>query len=83
MSNKLSNLEEKIKAIENQIQKAQKAKQEIIDILQKLLSQLKERKITQEEYYEKLSSLLQNKSAESWLKYYDNYIEICKTHIQN
>ena len=83
MSNKLINLEGKIKVLENQIQKAKKVKQEIINTLQRLLSQLKERKITQEEYYEKLNKALQNKSAESWLKYYDNYIEICKIHIQN
>ena len=81
MKNKTLFFEERKKELEKRIFLVEKSKKEIINLVQKTLSEYKERKLSLNEYREKLGKLLENKPAEEWLKYNDNYIELCKKHL--
>ncbi|MDD5193996.1 MAG: hypothetical protein PHF67_05460, partial [Candidatus Nanoarchaeia archaeon] len=50
-------------------------KKNIINIVQKLLSQLNSRAIDRKEYDEKLAKALGNRTSEQWTKYYDDYLD--------
>ena len=81
MGNKNFFFEERKKELEERISFTEKNKVEIINLVQKTLSEYKERKLSLNEYKEKLSRLLENKPVEEWLKYNDNYIELCRKHL--
>ncbi len=89
MSNKLNILEARKEELEKRIEFCEKAKKQIIDLVQKILLQLQNKKITLEEYKEKLNKYLENKTAQEWISYYDNqtaqtnlHLSICKKGIK-
>ena len=63
----------KVKLLEA-IEDTKKKKEKIILIVQGLVKELNSGRIRRGEYEEKLSSVLKNRTAEQWIKYYDDYI---------
>jgi len=60
-----------LQAIEDTKQK----KEKIISVVQDFVKQLNSGRITRKEYEEKLNSVLNKRTAEQWIKYYDDYIK--------
>jgi len=82
MPDKLIMWEERKEALSKRIREAEKYNQNVIDSVQKILSQYTERKISLEEYQEKLEELLQGRPTQLWIDYYDDYIVQCKKEIE-
>jgi len=81
MSGKLRDLEQKKKEIGKRIELSKGYKQNIIGNTQELLFQYTERKINYSEYNERLGELLQGKSIQEWIDYYDNYTKYCEDYL--
>jgi len=77
MTNKseLQNLEKRKEQLEKAIEYTKQKKEQIVLIVQNFVKELNSGKITRNESEEKLSQALKNRSAEQWLKYYDDYIK--------
>lgn len=81
MSKKSGQLKQKVQELKKSIEQAEKNKKEIIGLVQNALKEYQNQRITLEQYKNNLSKLLQNKSAESWIQYYNNYISLCQKYI--
>jgi len=57
------------------IEDTKKKKEKITLIVQGFVKELNSGRITRKEYEEKLSSALKKRTAEQWIKYYDDYIK--------
>ncbi len=79
---RLRELEKRKKEILKRIEFTEKAKKDIINLAQGLVSQLNYRKITREEYEEKLKEALKGKTSEQWLEYYEKYLTFCKEQLR-
>ena len=81
--NKLRKLEEKKRELLSNIHLCEDTKKKIIDFVQALNNQYDEGLISYEVYSEKLKEVLNLRTAEQWIKYYDEYIEYCRRHLEN
>jgi hypothetical protein len=81
--NKLRKLEEKKRELLRNIQLCEASKKKIIDFVQELNNQYDEGLISYEVYSEKLKEALKQRTIEQWIKYYDEYIEYCRCHLEN
>ena len=72
--NKIEGLKERKEKLENLTEFTKQKKKEIIRFVQLLNSGLSSRKITRKEYEEQLKKALKNRTAEQWIKYYDDYL---------
>jgi uncharacterized coiled-coil DUF342 family protein len=75
MSEEIRKLEERKKELLQAVDETKKKKQNIITIVQGLVSELNSGKIRRDEYEKKLKQVLDNRTAEQWIKYYEDYID--------
>jgi len=75
MDEKVRKLESRKKELLQAVEETKKKKQKIIAIVQGLVSELNSGKIRRDEYEEKLKQVLDNRTAEQWIKYYDDYVD--------
>src|SRR3989344_8908389 len=61
---------------------ARQKREEVIQLVQTLVSQLNSGKITRLEYNDRLFDSLKLKKPEEWIKYYDDYINNCNEKIR-
>ena len=85
MPNKLElqNLEKRKEQFEKAIEYTKQSKKKVIEISQSLTNQLNSGKITRKEYEEKLNKSLNKRTAEQWIKYYDDYIKYYNYQIES
>jgi hypothetical protein len=85
MPNKLElqNLKKRKEQLEKAVEFTKQKKEQIVLVVQNLVKELNSGKITRNEYEEKLSQALKNRTAEQWLKYYDDYIKYYNYQIES
>ncbi|MBI2452076.1 hypothetical protein HYV50_03280 [Candidatus Pacearchaeota archaeon] len=79
---KLSHLDERKKSLYTKIKEAEYNKKKIISFANELFLKYKNKEITSDYCEKKLKETLQNKTAQEWVDYYNNYIEQCKKQIE-
>lgn len=82
MSEEIRKLQERKQKLLASIEFVKQKKKQIIAIPQTLLSQYNSGRITRTQYYEQLNKALGGKSAEQWIKYYEEYIGYYKYQIE-
>jgi len=78
----LQNLNKRKEQLEKAVEFTKQKKEQIILIAQSLVKELSSGKITRNEYEEKLSQALKKRSAEQWLKYYEDYLNYYNNQIR-
>jgi len=78
----IKKLIERKKKLEKAIEFTKQKKEEILKIVYALVSQYESGRISKREYDEKLNKALNNKGAEDWIRYYDNYISYYEYQIK-
>jgi len=68
--------------LEKAIEITKQKKEEVLQIVQILIKELNSGKITRKEYKEKLNSALNNRTAEQWIKYYEDYTKYYEYQIK-
>ena len=75
-------LERRKEALLKDIDILEQKKKEIIDFVQRLVSEYSSKKISRQEYEEKLGEVFKDKSVEDWIKYIDEYIDYYENQIK-
>ena len=75
-------LQKRKQELEKSIEFTKQQKKQVIEIVQKLASELSVGNIARKEYEEKLRRVLKGRTAEQWLKYYDDYLDYYKYQIK-
>lgn len=83
MSEKIYKARQRERELLKRIEAAEEYKKKVIGISQGLLVQYRKRKISKDEYEEKLKEVLNGRDIQEWLDYYDNYIKSCNKYLDN
>ncbi|MDD5191807.1 MAG: sialate O-acetylesterase [Candidatus Nanoarchaeia archaeon] len=75
MKEEIKKLQERKRKLLEAIEFTKQKKKEIINLMQSLVFQLSSKKITRQEYEEKLRKALKGRTSEQWIKYYNNYLD--------
>ena len=75
MSEEIRNLEQRKEKLLQAIEGTKQKKERVILIVQELVRDLQSGRLTRRRYEEKLRQALEGRSAEQWIKYYDEYLD--------
>ena len=81
MRNKVNNYKEKIAELYRRIHLAEKAKDDLLRYIELYNKLYDNGKLSYEEYYDRISSYLKNRSLEEWIEYYNDNVAYCKYKI--
>jgi hypothetical protein len=75
MLDEIRRLQERKKGLLDARKITKEKKQEVIDLVQTLIVELNSGRISKQEYAEKLNKLLDKRTSEQWIKYYDDFLD--------
>ena len=73
MNEEIRKLEQRKQGLLKAIEETKEKKQKVGEIVQGLVRDLNSGRLTQRRYEEKLKQALEGRSAEQWIKYYEDY----------
>ena len=75
MNEETRRLEERKKRLLEAIEFTKQKKKQVVEIAQKLASKLVSKSITRYQYEEEIKHALKSRTAEQWIKYYNDYLD--------
>lgn len=75
MNEEIKKLQERKKKLIEAIDFTKQKKKQVFETVQKLASKLGSKLITRRQYEEELKRALRSRTAEQWIKYYDDYVD--------